>query len=80
MDPETGNLFITDGYGNSRVHQLTAEGAHIRSWGTSGTDPGEFNLPHNVCMVPKQRLIAVVRPPPPIPHSLPAQRRLAGGS
>ena len=43
-----GSLYITDGYGNTRVHRFTAEGKHLGSWGEPGTDPGQFNLPHNV--------------------------------
>jgi DNA-binding beta-propeller fold protein YncE len=43
-----GSLYITDGYGNTRVHRFTAGGQHLGSWGEPGTDPGQFNLPHNV--------------------------------
>ena len=43
-----GSLYITDGYGNTRVHRFTADGRHLGSWGEPGTDPGQFNLPHNV--------------------------------
>jgi DNA-binding beta-propeller fold protein YncE len=43
-----GSLYITDGYGNTRVHRFTADGGHLGSWGEPGTDPGQFNLPHNV--------------------------------
>jgi len=43
-----GDLYVTDGYGNARVHQFTAEGKLIRSWGEPGIDPGQFNLPHDI--------------------------------
>ena len=43
-----GSLYITDGYGNTRVHRFTTDGRHLGSWGEPGTDPGQFNLPHNV--------------------------------
>src|SRR6266508_4092759 len=46
--PKTGFLFISDGYGNSNVHKYTPEGTHVVSWGEPGTDPGQFNLPHNL--------------------------------
>ncbi len=49
FDPENGDLYISDGYGNARVHKYTAEGEHLFSWGDYGTDPGEFNLVHSVC-------------------------------
>ena len=49
FDPKTNDLYITDGYGNARVHKFSQDGDHLFSWGTYGTDPGEFNLPHSVC-------------------------------
>lgn len=52
VHPGTGDIFITDGYGNSRVHRLRADGGHILSWGVAGTDPGQFNLPHNIAIHP----------------------------
>jgi len=60
VHPETGDLFITDGYGNSRVHHLTAEGKHIHSWGKCGTDPGQFNIPHNIAMHPDNDKVIVI--------------------
>ena len=51
VDPATGDIFITDGYGNSSVHQLRADGSHIRSWGEPGTDAGQFNCPHNIALL-----------------------------
>ena len=46
--PKSGFLFISDGYGNSRVHKYAPDGKHVMSWGEPGTDPGQFNLPHNL--------------------------------
>src|SRR5207247_1935099 len=46
--PHTGDLYISDGYGNSRVHKYDPKGRHVFSWGDPGTDPGCFNLPHNI--------------------------------
>ncbi len=48
LSPTTGDLFISDGYGNSRVHKYDPKGRHLFSWGEPGTDPGCFNLPHNI--------------------------------
>jgi DNA-binding beta-propeller fold protein YncE len=50
VHPKTGDLFVSDGYRNSRVHRYDKHGKHILSWGTSGTDEGEFSLPHNIAM------------------------------
>ena len=48
----SGDLLISDGYGNARVHKYTPDGRHVMSWGEPGTDPGQFNLVHNVCCDP----------------------------
>ena len=49
FDPRTGDLYISDGYGNPKVHKFSADGKHLFSWGEYGTDPGQFNLVHTVC-------------------------------
>ena len=46
--PRSGYLFVSDGYGNSRVHKYAPDGTYVTSWGEAGTDPGQFNLPHNL--------------------------------
>jgi len=46
--PKNGDVYISDGYGNSRVHKYDPKGRHLLSWGEPGTDPGCFNLPHNI--------------------------------
>ena len=46
--PRTGNVYVSDGYGNSRVHKFDPRGRHLLSWGDPGTDPGCFNIPHNI--------------------------------
>ena len=44
-----GDLYISDGYGNSRVHKFTAGGELLFSWGEPGkTGPGVFHVPHGV--------------------------------
>jgi len=43
-----GDIYVSDGYGNNRVHQYTPDGKLQKSWGESGSGPGEFNLPHNI--------------------------------
>jgi len=44
-----GDLYVSDGYGNARVHKYSPNGKLLLSWGGPGTDPGQFNLPHNIC-------------------------------
>ncbi|NCG34665.1 MAG: peptidylglycine alpha-amidating monooxygenase [Dehalococcoidales bacterium] len=48
IDNETGNIFVSDGYGNSRIHKFDSSGKHIKSWGKPGSENGEFSLPHNI--------------------------------
>jgi DNA-binding beta-propeller fold protein YncE len=48
----TGEIYVSDGYGNARVHKYGSNGRHILSWGESGTQPGQFNLVHNVTCDP----------------------------
>ncbi len=48
ISPRTGDLYISDGYGNARVHKYDPSGRLLFSWGESGTDPGQFFLPHNL--------------------------------
>lgn len=45
---EDGNLYVTDGYGNARVHKFDGEGNLISSWGEPGSGPGQFHLPHGI--------------------------------
>ena len=43
-----GDLYVSDGYGNCRVHRFSPSGELKRSWGTPGGGPGEFYLPHGI--------------------------------
>src|SRR5437763_2556784 len=43
-----GDIYVSDGYGNARVHKYTPDGKLIKSWGEPGTDPGQFNIVHNI--------------------------------
>src|SRR5215470_1492330 len=42
------NIYISDGYGNSRVAKLDKHGNWIKSWGSRGRENGQFVLPHNI--------------------------------
>lgn len=43
-----GDLYVSDGYGNARVHRFSADGELLQSWGGPGSGAGQFNLPHSV--------------------------------
>jgi len=56
-----GEMFVTDGYGNARVHKFAADGTHLMSWGEPGKGPGEFNLPHAVWIDRRGRVLVADR-------------------
>ena len=44
----SGNIYITDGYVNSRVAKYDKNGDWVTSWGEKGTGPGQFRIPHAI--------------------------------
>jgi DNA-binding beta-propeller fold protein YncE len=46
-DP-AGNIFVSDGYGNSRVVKYDKNGRFVKSVGSKGSEPGQLNLPHTI--------------------------------
>jgi len=57
----SGEMYMTDGYGNARVHKFSAEGKHLFSWGEPGKGPGQFNLPHGIWYDRRGRLLVADR-------------------
>ena len=57
-----GTVFVTEGHDNSpkaavaRVTKWTADGKFIKSWGRTGSAPGEFSTPHVIAMDSRGRL------------------------
>ncbi len=45
-----GNIYITDGYVNSRVAKYDKNGDWVKSWGTKGNGPGQFSTPHTIAI------------------------------
>jgi sugar lactone lactonase YvrE len=45
-----GEIYVADGYGNSRVHKFSQDGELLLSWGEPGCGPGEFHLVHGICV------------------------------
>jgi DNA-binding beta-propeller fold protein YncE len=43
-----GNVYVSDGYVNSRIVELNPAGEFVKKWGTKGTGDGQFNLVHDV--------------------------------
>lgn len=46
----SGNIYVTDGYGNSRVVKFSPDGKRILSWGGPGSAPGDFLTPHGIAL------------------------------
>ncbi len=44
----SGELYVSDGYGNARIHKFSSEGELLRSWGEPGSRVGQFHLPHSI--------------------------------
>jgi hypothetical protein len=48
-DPQ-GNIFVSDGYGDSRVVKYDRNGRFIKAAGTRGNGPLQFNTPHAIAV------------------------------
>jgi hypothetical protein len=46
-DPQ-GNIFVSDGYGNSRIVKFDKNGVFVKMVGHRGAGPAEFNTPHSL--------------------------------
>jgi|SRR5579872_4368273 len=57
----TGELYVTDGYGNARVHKFSGDGKLLFSWGEAGDGPGQFNLPHGIAIDRRGRVYVADR-------------------
>ena len=53
-----GRLFISDGYGNARILEYSADGKRVKVWGSAGTGPGQFNIPHGIAYDGKTLYVA----------------------
>jgi hypothetical protein len=45
-----GNIYVADGYGNARIAKYEPGGKYIKSWGSRGTAPGQFNIVHGIAI------------------------------
>jgi sugar lactone lactonase YvrE len=56
-----GEIYVSDGYGNARVHRFQPDGSLIQSWGEPGSSPRQFRLPHGIGISPDNRLFVMDR-------------------
>jgi DNA-binding beta-propeller fold protein YncE len=54
----SGEMYVSDGYGNARVHKFAPDGRLLLSWGQPGRGPGQFHVPHGIA-VDEQGLVYV---------------------
>jgi DNA-binding beta-propeller fold protein YncE len=45
-----GEIYVSDGYGNARIHKFSPDGKLLVSWGAPGGGPGEFRIPHGIAV------------------------------
>lgn len=57
----TGDIYVTDGYGNARVHRFSSEGNLISSWGEPGEGPSQFHIPHGIAIDKQDRIYVTDR-------------------
>ena len=61
VSPNTGEIYVSDGYGNSRIHKYTPDGRLLLSWGEPGIDAGQFIRPHNIAVDAEDRVLVADR-------------------
>ncbi|XP_059031564.1 peptidyl-glycine alpha-amidating monooxygenase isoform X18 [Mustela lutreola] len=56
VDPDTGTIYVSDGYCNSRIVQFSPSGEFITQWGEESSrnnpKPGQFSVPHSLALIP----------------------------
>ena len=57
----SGDVFISDGYGNRRVVHFDKQGRFVKAWGEEGTGPGQFALPHAIAIDSQGRVYVADR-------------------
>ncbi|MFO1022088.1 MAG: peptidyl-alpha-hydroxyglycine alpha-amidating lyase family protein [Planctomycetales bacterium] len=57
----SGDIFVTDGYGNRRIVHYDKEGKFVKAWGKFGSKPGEFVLPHAIALDSQGKLYVADR-------------------
>ena len=58
---EDGEIYVSDGYGNSLVHRFSSDGDFLQSWGGPGEGPGKFSTPHGIWVDRQDRVLVADR-------------------
>jgi len=57
----SGEIYVSDGYGNARVHKFSPDGKLLLSWGEPGKGPGQFIVPHAIAIDKQGRVLVADR-------------------
>ncbi|MFC1716756.1 peptidyl-alpha-hydroxyglycine alpha-amidating lyase family protein [Candidatus Poribacteria bacterium] len=57
----SGEIYVSDGYGNFRAHKYSADGELLLSWGKEGEEVGQFALPHGIFVDKNDRVYVADR-------------------
>lgn len=57
----SGDIYVSDGYGNSRIHRFSSDGELIGGWGEPGQGPGQFTVPHGIWIDRRDRMLVTDR-------------------
>ncbi len=56
----SGEFYVSDGYGNARIHRFSSEGELLHCWGKPGSRAGQFHLPHSI-LIDRGRILVADR-------------------
>ncbi|XP_076140528.1 peptidyl-glycine alpha-amidating monooxygenase isoform X2 [Alosa pseudoharengus] len=62
VDPESGNIYVSDGYCNRRILTFSPDGKYLKQWGAGYTDRRKrlpFQIPHSLVFLPDRRELCV---------------------
>ncbi|XP_071321361.1 peptidyl-glycine alpha-amidating monooxygenase B isoform X4 [Trachinotus anak] len=62
VDPESGDIFVSDGYCNARILRFSAEGQYLSEWGAGSSDRRRrvpFRVPHSLVFLPDRQEVCV---------------------
>jgi DNA-binding beta-propeller fold protein YncE len=61
VESDSGDIFVSDGYGQQRVHKFSSDGDLLLSWGSKGSGPSQFTLPHSIWVDHEDRVYVADR-------------------